>query len=109
MTILFSLQKPYISLPPEVLKLTGKKNVRLEFVSFANDKFFRSHQQSGLPVITAKITDTEVSNLSHPVIYEIPLEVSHSSEAAFPPVCVFWDEKGKACISHLRILITHGS
>ncbi|XP_050718960.1 uncharacterized protein LOC126999882 isoform X3 [Eriocheir sinensis] len=84
--------KPYISLPPEVLKLTGKKNVRLEFVSFANDKFFRSHEQSGLPVITATITNTEVSNLSHPVVYEIPLGAPHAS-GAFQPVCVFWDEK----------------
>lgn len=73
--------------------MAAQRNVRLEFVSFANDKFFRSYQQSGLPVITAKITNVEISNLSHPVIYEIPTEVS-PSEAAFHPVCVFWDEKG---------------
>ncbi|KAG0714687.1 Adhesion G-protein coupled receptor G6 [Chionoecetes opilio] len=84
--------KPYISLPPEVLKLTGSKNVRLEFVSYANDKFFRSQHMSGLPIISAKITNTKVSNLSHPVLYHIPLAASHTSESVRPR-CVFWDEK----------------
>ncbi|KAK8398698.1 hypothetical protein O3P69_004065 [Scylla paramamosain] len=84
--------KPYISLPPQALKLAGTKNVRLEFVSFANDKFFRSQQGSGLPVIAAKITNTEVTNLSYPVLYHIPLAASHTSELVHP-VCVFWDEK----------------
>lgn len=84
--------KPHISLPPQALELAGTKNVRLEFVSFANDKFFRSQQGSGLPVIAAKITNTEVSNLSHPVLYHIPLAASHTSDLVHP-VCVFWDEK----------------
>lgn len=86
-------QKPHISLPPQALELAGTKNVRLEFVSFANDKFFRSQHGSGLPVIAAKITNTEVSNLSHPVLYHIPLAASHTSDLVHP-VCVFWDEKG---------------
>lgn len=91
--VFFLFQRPYISLPPQALQQAGTRNVRLEFVSFGNDKFFWSQHRSGLPVIAAKITNTEVSNLSHPVLYHIPLTASLASES-FRPICVFWDEKG---------------
>nr|XP_045614175.1 uncharacterized protein LOC123767978 isoform X2 [Procambarus clarkii] len=78
----------FLKLPPQVLKMSGKKHVRLEFVSYSNDKFFRGQRALGMPVITAKVTNTVISNLSEPIVYHIPTE----ADEAFRPVCVFWDE-----------------
>ncbi|XP_069941984.1 uncharacterized protein [Cherax quadricarinatus] len=78
----------FLRLPPQALKIAGKKHVRLEFVSYSNDKFFRGSRALEMPVITAKVTNTVISNLSEPVVYYISTE----AEDSFLPRCVFWDE-----------------
>ncbi|XP_071551010.1 uncharacterized protein [Panulirus ornatus] len=85
------LGESFLTLPSEALKVAGTEHVRLEFVSYANDKFFRGQRTSGMPVISAKITNAVISNLTEPVVYYIPTDGTEAKNS-FLPLCVFWDE-----------------
>ncbi|ROT61522.1 G-protein coupled receptor 64 [Penaeus vannamei] len=84
----------YLKLPPAVLSMATGESVRLEFVSFGNDKFFRGSRPLGMPVITARITNTTVKNLSEPVTYTIAEANTNANESLFRPSCVYWDDAG---------------
>ncbi|KAG7157962.1 Delta-like protein D-like [Homarus americanus] len=79
-------QELFLRLPPQVLSKAGQDHVRLEFVSYSNDKFFRDDRGDGMPVITARVTNTVVTNLTQPVVYHIPAGEHHL------PLCVYWDD-----------------
>lgn len=84
--------------------MAGTKNVRLEFVSYASDKFFKGQRSSGLPVITARVTNTTITNLDQPVEYYVPMGDS-ALHTGFQPVCVFWNEDSKHFVHcHLMFL-----
>ncbi|XP_047474464.1 uncharacterized protein LOC125028902 [Penaeus chinensis] len=85
-------KESYLKLPPAVLSMATGESVRLEFVSFGNDKFFRGSRPLGMPVITARITNTTVKNLSEPVTYTIAEANTNANESLFRPSCVFWDD-----------------
>ncbi|XP_063614687.1 uncharacterized protein LOC134787814, partial [Penaeus indicus] len=85
-------KESYLKLPPAVLSMATGESVRLEFVSFGNDKFFRGSRPLGMPVITARITNTTVKNLSEPVTYTIAEANTNVNESLFRPSCVFWDD-----------------
>ncbi|KAK4297327.1 hypothetical protein Pmani_030242, partial [Petrolisthes manimaculis] len=102
------MKESFLSLPGQILKMAGTEKVRVEFVSYANDKFFRRREgggggdgkedssfPSGLPVITARVTtnnNTPITNLNPPVQYHIPVDHSRL-DTGVRPVCVFWDEQ----------------
>ncbi|KAK3855598.1 hypothetical protein Pcinc_038013 [Petrolisthes cinctipes] len=106
-------QESFLSLPGQILKMAGTEKVRVEFVSYANDKFFRRREggggggdgkgdssiSSGLPVITARVTtnNTPITNLNPPVQYYIPVDHSRL-DTGVRPVCVFWDEQIPICL-----------
>ncbi|KAK7065995.1 G-protein coupled receptor activity protein [Halocaridina rubra] len=83
------LAEPYLTLSPQSMSEGDNENVRLEFVSYKNDKFFRGGRSVGLPVISAKVTNFTVTNLTEPIVYYIPIS---GGVDLFQPSCVYWDE-----------------
>ncbi|RZF45128.1 hypothetical protein LSTR_LSTR000538 [Laodelphax striatellus] len=83
-----------IVLPREaILKASNDKVIRVQFVSYANHKLFRSTEESNNfdvgktnKVLSAVISNTTVTNLPVPVVYKFPnLHSNHKY------VCVYWD------------------
>uniref|UniRef100_L7M4R1 Putative g protein-coupled receptor n=1 Tax=Rhipicephalus pulchellus TaxID=72859 RepID=L7M4R1_RHIPC len=73
-----------------------EKGPRISFVSYRNDKFFRPHRygpaslvSTGQVVLSAKIGDRKIENLTDPLIYSYP------TYSAARYVCAFWDERRK--------------
>ncbi|XP_077546208.1 uncharacterized protein LOC144158899 isoform X2 [Haemaphysalis longicornis] len=73
-----------------------EKGPRIAFVSYRNDKFFRPAQHSrgslvsaGQVVLSAKIGDTKIENLTEPLVYSYP---SYNGEKY---TCAFWDDSRK--------------
>ncbi|XP_075729557.1 uncharacterized protein LOC119163685 isoform X2 [Rhipicephalus microplus] len=73
-----------------------EKGPRISFVSYRNDKFFRPHRyglaslvSTGQVVLSAKIGDHKIENLTDPLIYSYP------TYSAGRYVCAFWDEHRK--------------
>ncbi|XP_064079819.1 uncharacterized protein LOC135196919 isoform X6 [Macrobrachium nipponense] len=98
--------EPYLMLPSQVLSMAETENVRLEFASYGNDKFFRGGRSVGMPVLSAKVTDSAISNLSDPVVYYIPTD---ANVAVFQPSCVYWDEQVRDWVSDgVKTVVTEG-
>ncbi|KAK8763706.1 hypothetical protein V5799_033685 [Amblyomma americanum] len=73
-----------------------EKGPRIAFVSYRNDKFFRPARRSptslinaGQVVLSAKIGDSKIENLTDPLIYSYP---THSAEKY---ICAYWDDHRK--------------
>ncbi|XP_077495708.1 uncharacterized protein LOC144106737 [Amblyomma americanum] len=73
-----------------------EKGPRIAFVSYRNDKFFRPARHSltslitaGQVVLSAKIGDSKIENLTDPLVYSYP---TYSAERY---VCAFWDDNRK--------------
>ncbi|XP_077546159.1 uncharacterized protein LOC144158861 [Haemaphysalis longicornis] len=71
-----------------------EKGPRIAFVSYRNDKFFRPSHHSeasllsaGQVVLSAKIGDSKIENLTEPLIYSYP------SNHAEKYICAFWDDR----------------
>lgn len=99
-------QVPGIILPNEVFNLAKqivKDDVRVKFVSYKNDKFFRSrkhnktncqisktcHHLKTFPdrqVLQASINNISIDNLTDPVVYVIPTNNKQKY------VCVYWND-----------------
>ena len=84
----------WLQIPPEALQLA--EDVRLQFVSYANDKFFRGSYPLGMPVISASVSNVKVRNLSERVSYHIPTPPDLKGYDPQQAACVFWDEEGKS-------------
>ncbi|XP_064483453.1 adhesion G protein-coupled receptor E1-like [Ornithodoros turicata] len=90
-----------ITIPFEALSVainsSGKESERgprIAFVSYRNDKFFRPRHKirgalvsTGQVVLTAKIGNTKIENLTDPLVYTYPTYIPENY------VCAFWDEK----------------
>ncbi|KAH6923132.1 hypothetical protein HPB50_023466 [Hyalomma asiaticum] len=73
-----------------------EKGPRIAFISYRNDKFFRparhnprSLVSAGQVVLSAKIGDNKIENLTEPLVYSYP---TYNAERR---VCAFWDERRK--------------
>ncbi|XP_077497870.1 uncharacterized protein LOC144108530 [Amblyomma americanum] len=73
-----------------------EKGPRIAFVSYRNDKFFRpvrptltSLISAGQVVLSAKIGDSKIENLTNPLVYSYP------TYSAKKYVCAFWDDHRK--------------
>ncbi|XP_065311024.1 adhesion G protein-coupled receptor E2-like [Dermacentor albipictus] len=73
-----------------------EKGPRIAFISYRNDKFFRPNRHgpvslvsAGQVVLSAKIGDSKIENLTDPLVYSYP---TYNAERY---ICAFWDERGK--------------
>ncbi|KAH6922888.1 hypothetical protein HPB50_020024 [Hyalomma asiaticum] len=73
-----------------------EKGPRIAFISYRNDKFFRPSRygpaslvSTGQVVLSAKIGDRKIENLTDPLVYSYP---TYNAERY---VCAFWDELRK--------------
>ncbi|XP_037528981.1 adhesion G protein-coupled receptor E2 [Rhipicephalus sanguineus] len=73
-----------------------EKGPRIAFISYRNDKFFRPARHSpgslvsaGQVVLSAKIGDSKIENLTEPLVYSYP---TYNAERR---ICAFWDERRK--------------
>ena len=78
---------------PSDSKVNSTEAVRVKFVLYGNDNFFRGARSLGMPVISASVGDGAVKDLTDPVTYfmETP---DNMDLRLIRPICVFWDEKG---------------
>ncbi|XP_067132700.1 adhesion G protein-coupled receptor L4-like isoform X1 [Centruroides vittatus] len=102
---LLNSQIPGITLPNQVFNLAKQiiKDIRVKFVSYKNDKFFRSrkynktrcrntelcHELKTFPdrqVLQASINNISISNLTDPVVYAIPTDNKQKY------LCVYWND-----------------
>ncbi|XP_049513847.1 cadherin EGF LAG seven-pass G-type receptor 2 [Dermacentor silvarum] len=73
-----------------------EKGPRIAFISYRNDKFFRparyglaSLVSTGQVVLSARIGDHKIENLTDPLIYSYP---TYNADRY---ICAFWDERRK--------------
>lgn len=94
-----------IQVPHEAIAGSGRSSqdqVRVQFVYYKNSKLFRDRRRSwagwDMPVLSVKLANISVSNLSNSVQYIIPSSPLTRQTARH--ICVYWDPNGKSLSVH---------